>query len=129
MRVMLAKILLANPALLLLDEPTNHLDLPSIEWMENYLKNYEGAYIVVSHDQEFLNRTVTTIAEVSQSNIAIYKGNYDFYLTERELRHEIQHNAYINQQKKIKDTEKFINRFKAKASKARQVQSKIKNLR
>ncbi len=128
MRVMLAKILLANPALLLLDEPTNHLDLPSIEWMENYLKNYEGAYIVVSHDQEFLNRTVTTIAEVSQSNIAIYKGNYDFYLTERELRHEIQHNAYINQQKKIKDTEKFINRFKAKASKARQVQSKIKNL-
>lgn len=128
MRVMLAKILLANPALLLLDEPTNHLDLPSIEWMENYLKGYEGAYIVVSHDQEFLNRTVTTIAEVSQSNIAIYKGNYDFYLTERELRHEIQHNAFINQQKKIKDTEKFINRFKAKASKARQVQSKIKNL-
>ena len=128
MRVMLAKILLANPALLLLDEPTNHLDLPSIEWMESYLKNYEGAYIVVSHDQEFLNRTVTTIAEVSQSNIAIYKGNYDYYLTERELRHEIQHNAFINQQKKIKDTEKFINRFKAKASKARQVQSKIKNL-
>ena len=128
MRVMLAKILLANPALLLLDEPTNHLDLPSIEWMESYLKNYEGAYIVVSHDQEFLNRTVTTIAEVSQSNIAIYKGNYDFYITERELRHEIQHNAFINQQKKIKDTEKFINRFKAKASKARQVQSKIKNL-
>ena len=128
MRVMLAKILLANPALLLLDEPTNHLDLPSIEWMESYLKNYEGAYIVVCHDQEFLNRTVTTIAEVSQSNIAIYKGNYDFYITERELRHEIQHNAFINQQKKIKDTEKFINRFKAKASKARQVQSKIKNL-
>ena len=128
MRVMLAKILLAAPALLLLDEPTNHLDLPSIEWLESYLKNFEGAYIIVSHDQEFLNNAVTTIAEVNQSNIDIYKGNYDFYISERELRHEIQHNAFKNQQKKIKDAEKFITRFKAKATKARQVQSKIKNL-
>lgn len=128
MRVMLAKILLASPALLLLDEPTNHLDLPSIEWLETYLKNFEGAYIIVSHDQEFLNNAVTSIAEVNQSNIDIYKGNYDFYTEERELRHEIQHNAFKNQQKKIKDAEKFITRFKAKATKARQVQSKIKNL-
>ena len=128
MRVMLARILLASPALLLLDEPTNHLDLPSIEWLESYLKNFEGAYIIVSHDQEFLNNAVQTIAEVSQSNINIYKGNYDFYIEERELRNEIQHNAFKNQQKMIKDTEKFITRFKAKATKARQVQSKLKNL-
>lgn len=128
MRVMLAKILLASPSLLLLDEPTNHLDLPSIEWLEGYLKSYDGAYVIVSHDQEVLNKTVTTIVEVSHSSLSVYKGNYDFYLEERQLRREIQHNSFKNQQKKIKDSEKFINRFKAKATKARQVQSKVKAL-
>ncbi len=128
MRVMLAKILLAKPALLLLDEPTNHLDLPSIEWFENYVKSYEGAVIIVSHDQDFLNNTVKTIAEVSFNQIFSYSGNYDFYLQEKELRDELQQNAFINQQKKIKETEEFITRFKAKATKARQVQSRVKAL-
>jgi len=128
MRVMLAKLLLQKPSLLLLDEPTNHLDLPTIEWIEKYLVNYEGAYIVVSHDKEFLNNTVTSVAELSRSNIQIFKGNYDKYLIEREEQREIQHNAHINQQKKIKDTEKFINKFRAKATKSNQVQSRIKAL-
>lgn len=128
MRVMLAKILLATPSLLLLDEPTNHLDLPSIEWLEKYIKNYDGAVVIVSHDQEFLNNVVTSIAEVSQMDINLYAGNYDFYTEERELRREIQQNAFQNQQKKIKDTEDFINRFRAKATKSKQVQSRVKAL-
>lgn len=128
MRVMLAKILLARPALLLLDEPTNHLDLPSIEWFENYVKAYEGAVIIVSHDQDFLNNTVKSIAEVSFNQINTYSGDYEFYLEEKDLRDELQQNAFINQQKKIKETEDFINRFKAKATKARQVQSRVKAL-
>lgn len=128
MRVMLAKILLARPALLLLDEPTNHLDLPSIEWFENYVKAYEGAVIIVSHDQDFLNNTVKSIAEVSFNQINSYAGNYEFYLEEKDLRDELQQNAFVNQQKKIKETEDFINRFKAKATKARQVQSRVKAL-
>lgn len=128
MRVMLAKLLLQKPSLLLLDEPTNHLDLPTIEWIEKYLSNYEGAYIIVSHDKEFLNNTVTTIAELSHSNVLIFKGDYDKYLVDREEQREIQHNAHINQQKKIKDTEQFINKFRAKATKSRQVQSRVKAL-
>ncbi len=128
MRVMLAKMLLAKPALLLLDEPTNHLDLPSIEWLEQYVKRYEGAVIIVSHDRQFLNNCITKTAEITQQAIHIYSGNYDFYLKEKELRSEIQRNAFVNQQKQIKDAEKFITRFKAKATKARQVQSRIKSL-
>lgn len=128
MRVMLAKLLLERPSLLLLDEPTNHLDLPSIEWVENYLNGYEGAFVVVSHDRRFLNSCITKTVEVSQQKLWPYEGNYDFYLKEKALREEIQKNAYENQQQKIKQTEKFINRFRAKASKARQVQSRIKTL-
>lgn len=128
MRVMLAKLLLEKPSLLMLDEPTNHLDLPSIEWIENYLRTYEGAVIVVSHDREFLNRTVTKIVEVTNAQLVSYEGNYDFYLEEKELRSEIQKNAFENQQSKIKQTEKFIERFRAKATKARQVQSRVKSL-
>ncbi len=128
MRVVLAKMLLSKPALLMLDEPTNHLDLPAIEWLENYLTNYEGAVMIVSHDQEFLDKCCTTIAEVSQSSINVYSGNYSFYLKEKELRDEIQKNAFKNQQQQIKQTEQFINRFKAKATKARQVQSRVKAL-
>ncbi len=128
MRVMLARLLLERPALLLLDEPTNHLDLPSIRWVENYLKNYEGAVIVVSHDRTFLNNTVTRIVEVANKTLTLYEGNYDFYVKEKELRTEIQKNAYENQQQHIRQTERFIERFKAKATKARQVQSRIKAL-
>ena len=128
MRVMLAKLLLEKPNLLMLDEPTNHLDLPSIQWLENYLRTYEGAVIVVSHDQEFLDNMVTSIVEVAQRDLIQYAGNYSFYLEEKEQRNEIQRNAYENQQQKIKQTEKFIERFRSKATKARQVQSRVKSL-
>ena len=128
MRVMLAKMLLAKPALLMLDEPTNHLDLPSIQWLENYLRDYEGAVIVVSHDREFIDNCVKTIVEVSQQTLNIYAGNYSFYLEEKELRSEIQKASFENQQAKIKQTERFIERFKAKASKSTQVQSRVKAL-
>lgn len=128
MRVMLAKLLLEKPSLLMLDEPTNHLDLPSIEWVENYLRNYEGAVIVVSHDRTFLDNVATKTVEVTQAQLVTYEGNYSFYLEEKELRQEIQQNAYENQQQKIKQTERFIERFKAKATKARQVQSRVKSL-
>lgn len=128
MRVMLAKLLLQRPSLLMLDEPTNHLDLPSIEWVENYINNYEGAIIVVSHDRFFLDNTVNTIVEVTGAKLISYSGNYSFYIEEKALRNEIQKGAYENQQQAIKQTEQFINRFKAKATKARQVQSRVKAL-
>jgi ATP-binding cassette, subfamily F, member 3 len=128
MRVMLAKLLLEKPSLLMLDEPTNHLDLPSIEWVENYLRNYDGAVIIVSHDRTFIDNVVTKTVEVTMSQLVTYEGNYSFYLQEKELRQEIQQNAYENQQSKIRQTERFIERFKAKASKSRQVQSRIKSL-
>jgi ATP-binding cassette subfamily F protein 3 len=128
MRVMLAKLLLENPSLLMLDEPTNHLDLPSIQWVENYLKNYDGAVIIVSHDKQFLDNTINRTVEVAFQQLNSYEGNYTFYDEEKALRMEIQKNAFENQQQKIKQTERFINRFRAKASKARQVQSKMKSL-
>jgi ATP-binding cassette subfamily F protein 3 len=128
MRVMLAKLLLEKPSLLMLDEPTNHLDLPSIEWVEAYLRNYDGAVIVVSHDRVFLDNVVTKIVDVTMQQLITYEGNYSFYLQEKELRQEIQQNAYENQQQKIRQTERFIERFRAKATKSRQVQSRIKAL-
>jgi ATP-binding cassette subfamily F protein 3 len=128
MRVMLAKLLLEKPSLLMLDEPTNHLDLPSIEWVENYLRTYEGAVIVVSHDRTFIDNVVTKTVDVTQQQLVTYEGNYSFYLKEKELRQEIQQNAYENQQQKIRQTERFIERFKAKATKSRQVQSRVKAL-
>lgn len=128
MRVMLAKLLLEKPSLLMLDEPTNHLDLPSIEWVENYLRTYEGAVIIVSHDRTFLDNVINKTVEVTMGQLVTYEGNYSFYLKEKELRQEIQNNAYENQQAKIRQTERFIERFKATASKARQVQSRVKAL-
>ncbi|WP_109829629.1 ABC-F family ATP-binding cassette domain-containing protein [Reichenbachiella versicolor] len=128
MRVILAKLLLENPSLLMLDEPTNHLDLPSIQWIENYLKTYEGAVMVVSHDRQFLNNCVNKIVEVSQQKLTSYPGSYDNYLEEKALRNELQKNAYENQQQAIKQTEAFVERFRAKATKARQVQSRVKAL-
>ena len=126
MRVMLAKLLLEKPSLLMLDEPTNHLDLPSIEWVENYLRNYEGAVIVVSHDRQFIDNVVSKTVDVTQLQLVTYEGNYSYYLAEKELRETIQQNAFDNQQAKIRQAERFIERFKAKASKARQVKSKEK---
>ncbi|KAA5540135.1 ribosomal protection-like ABC-F family protein [Adhaeribacter rhizoryzae] len=128
MRVMLAKILLQKPSLLLLDEPTNHLDLPSIKWLETYLENYEGAVVIVSHDREFLDKTTNMTVEVAQQKLNVYAGNYSFYLEEKELRNEIQKGAYENQQAQIRQAERFIERFKAKASKAKQAQSRVKAL-
>lgn len=128
MRVMLAKLLLEKPSLLMLDEPTNHLDLPSIQWVENYLKTYEGAVVVVSHDQTFLDNCISSTVEVASQTLTLYPGNYSFYKEEKVERMEIQQNAYENQQQMIKQTEKFIERFRAKATKSNQVQSRIKAL-
>ncbi len=128
MRVMLAKLLLQKPSLLMLDEPTNHLDLPSIKWIEEYIEDYEGAIIVVSHDRAFLDNVVTSIAEVQGGKINEYAGNYSFYVEEKAERAEIQKNAFANQQSMIRQSERFIERFKAKASKSRQVQSRVKML-
>ena len=128
MRVMLAKLLLEKPSLLMLDEPTNHLDLPSIQWVENYLKNYEGAVVVVSHDQTFLDNCISTTVEVANETLTSYPGNYSFYKEEKKLRMELQQNAFENQQQMIKQTERFIERFRAKATKSNQVQSRIKAL-
>lgn len=128
MRVILAKLLLEKPSILMLDEPTNHLDLPSIQWIENYLKSYEGSVIVVSHDRQFLNNTINKIVEVSGRELISYPGNYDNYLEEKSLRNELQKNAFENQQSKIRQTERFVERFRAKATKARQVQSRVKAL-
>lgn len=128
MRVMLAKILLQKPSLLLLDEPTNHLDLPSIKWLETYLERYEGSVVIVSHDREFLDKTTNMIVEVYGGKLNIYAGNYSFYLEEKALRNEIQKGAYENQQAQIRQAERFIERFKAKATKAKQAQSRQKML-
>ena len=128
MRVMLAKILLQNPSLLLLDEPTNHLDLPSIQWLENYLKSFSGAFILVSHDRQFLDSICQKTVEVYQRKLRVFKGNYSFYLREKVEQETIDQAAFENQQKYIKQQEKFIERFKAKASKATQAQSKLKAL-
>src|SRR4249919_1726925 len=123
MRVLLAKMILQQPDLLLLDEPTNHLDLPSIEWLEKYLLHYKGSVVIVSHDKYFLNRMVTKIIEVYQQQLHIYSGNYDYYEKEKAIRIDMQQKAYENQQDYIRQQERFIERFKAKASKAAQAQS------
>lgn len=128
MRVLLAKMILMQPDVLLLDEPTNHLDLPSIEWLEKYLQHYPGSVVIVSHDRFFLDRMVTKIVEVYQQQLHIYSGNYSFYEVEKAQRIEIQQKAYENQQDYIRQQERFIERFKAKASKAAQAQSIQKRL-
>ncbi|HRO43410.1 MAG TPA: ABC-F family ATP-binding cassette domain-containing protein [Flavipsychrobacter sp.] len=128
MRVLLAKMMLQAPDLLLLDEPTNHLDLPSIEWLERYLTSYPGSVVIVSHDRYFLDRMVTKIVEVWQRDLVQYTGNYTFFLQEKEERMELQQRAYENQQEYIRQQERFIERFRAKATKAAQAQSAIKRL-
>ena len=128
MRVLLAKMILQQPDVLLLDEPTNHLDLPSIEWLEKYLLNYKGSVVIVSHDKFFLDKMVNKIVELYQQELHIYVGNYSYYETEKEVRVEMQKRAYENQQDFIRQQERFIERFKAKASKAAQAQSVQKRL-
>ena len=128
MRVLLAKMILQQPDVLLLDEPTNHLDMPSIEWLEKYLQRYKGSVVVVSHDKYFLNRMVTKIIELYQKELHVYNGNYDFFEREKVERVALQQRAYENQQTYIQQQERFIERFKAKASKAAQAQSIVKRL-
>jgi ATPase subunit of ABC transporter with duplicated ATPase domains len=128
MRVALARILLMRPDALLLDEPTNHLDIESIIWLERFLRGFEGALVITSHDREFLNRLVTEIVEIDGGSITTYSGNYDFYERQREVA-EAQHEAqYARQQAMLAKEQAFIDRFKARASHAAQVQSRVKKL-
>jgi ATP-binding cassette, subfamily F, member 3 len=128
MRVLLAKMILMNPDVLLMDEPTNHLDLPSIEWLEKYLIHYPGAVVIVSHDRFFLDRMVNKIVELYQKELHFYTGNYTYYEQEKALRIDMQQKAYENQQDYIRQNERFVERFKAKASKAAAAQSIVKRL-
>ncbi len=126
MRAVLAKMLLEEPDIMLMDEPTNHLDLPSIEWLEGYLSGYPGSVIIVSHDREFLNKMITKTAELSGKKLYLWDGNYDFFLKAKVERDDLISRQAANQDQYIKEQEKFINRFKAKASKAKAVQSRVK---
>ena len=128
MRIALAKLLLKRPTYLLLDEPTNHLDIESLQWMENFLKSYEGAVVVVSHDKAFLDIITNRTLALRSGEISDYAGNYSFYEKKWEEEKELLLNAKKNQEKKIQQTQEFIDRFRYKASKASQVQSRVKQL-
>ncbi|MEO9885893.1 MAG: ABC-F family ATP-binding cassette domain-containing protein [Balneola sp.] len=128
MRIALAKLLLKKPTYLLLDEPTNHLDIESLQWMENFLNSYDGAVIVVSHDRTFLDTITNRTLAIRNGSMKDYSGNYSFYEKKWAEERELLINAQKNQQKELKETEEFIDRFRYKASKARQVQSRVKQL-
>jgi ATP-binding cassette subfamily F protein 3 len=128
MRIALAKLLLQKPSLLLLDEPTNHLDIESRNWLEDYLHGYENAFILISHDRYFLDVTVNKTVEIWNKRMQTYHGNYEKYVTQKEERKTQLLNAYKNQKDRIDALEAFINRFRAQATKAKQVQSRIKEL-
>ena len=128
MRVMLARLLMGEPGLLLLDEPTNHLDLPAIDWLERFLESYPGAFVVVSHDRYFLNRMVQGIVELDRGKLTVWPGNYDRYLEARELRETQLEKTAAGQAREIARTERFIERFRYKNTKAKQVQSRVKAL-
>ena len=128
MRAHLARLLVMEPDLLLLDEPTNHLDLESLQWFQEYLRSYPGAIVMISHDREFLNQLVGSIVEIAHSKLVRYRGNWDNYVEERAAREEQQLAAYKNQQKEIASLQLFADRFRAKASKASQAQSKLKQI-
>lgn len=128
MRIALAKILISQNDLLLMDEPTNHLDIDSLEWLINFLKNYRGALLIVSHDKHFINEITNKTLEIYLNKFYKYNGNYDAYLKYKEERDALAENQFIQQQRKIKETERFIERFRYKATKAKQVQSRIKQL-
>ena len=128
MRVAMARTLLGSPGVLLMDEPTNHLDIESIIWLESYLKQFQGALLMTSHDREFMNRVVTRIAEIDEGEITVYSGNYDFYERERAIREANREAAYARQQAMLAKERRFIERFSAHAAKAAQVQSRVKAL-
>lgn len=128
MRAHLARLLVMEPDLLLLDEPTNHLDLESLVWFQEYLKNYPGAILMISHDREFLNALVGSIVEIAHAKLNRYRGNWDSYIEQKAAREEQQLSAYKNQQKEIASLQQFADRFRAKASKASQAQSKLKQI-
>lgn len=128
MRIALAKLLLQKPTYLLLDEPTNHLDIDSLRWIEQFMNSYEGAIIVVSHDKDFLNRITQRTLHLEHGVIEDYAGNYSYYEKEHAERMELKRQAYKNQQREVKQIQEFIHRFRYKATKARQVQSRIKQL-
>jgi len=128
MRLLLAKLLLKRPALLLLDEPTNHLDLDSLTWLEDFLLGYQGAMIIISHDRAFLDRVTQVTWELSLGKLSVFRGNYSHYLVEKAQRLELERAAYDNQQAMIRQSERFITRFRAKSTKAKQVQSRVKQL-
>ena len=128
MRIALAKLLLAKPNLLLLDEPTNHLDLETRNWLEDYLNSYPFGYILISHDRYFLDVTIDRTVEIWNKRLNIYQGNYTKYLTQKDERRAQFEAAYRNQREQIEHLEAFINRFRAQATKAKQVQSRIKEL-
>ncbi len=128
MRIALAKILISQNDLLLLDEPTNHLDLDSLDWLIGFLKNYKGAMVIVSHDKHFVDAVTKKTLEIYLGKFNTFNGNYNAYLKFKKERDELAANQYLLQQKKIKETERFIERFRYKASKAKQVQSRVKQL-
>ncbi len=128
MRARLARLLVMEPDLLLLDEPTNHLDLLALLWLQNYLKNYSGAVLLISHDREFMDEVITQVHEISERKLIPYTGNYTDYLRQREERYEQQLAAYKNQQKEIADLQAFADRFRSIPSKASQAQSKLKQI-
>lgn len=128
MRVALAKLLLSKPEVLLLDEPTNHLDLETVVWLENFLLDYPGTIVLTSHDQVFMQRIADSIIEISQRKLCMFKGSFEDYVEEKAMRQQQLEAQYKNQQKKIEQKERFIERFRYKATKARQVQNRIKML-
>ena len=129
MRVIVASILIQKPDMIILDEPTNHLDLDATIWLENFLSRWNGSLVLISHDRTFLDKSINHILEIELKKTYLFKGNYSSYIDQKKNRLEQHKNSYKNQQKQIKEEEKFIERFRYKSTKASQVQSRLKNLK